>query len=144
MSALDIQSAYDPSEQLALLQRQCRQRSVAIYRDQALYLQVLRDEVQTATRQALFSLLSEVDPARFSRLSAVERSRFHAAIQNLTKRCSVLLTVEQLIHLVNQMHDEQRRQQAHASREVLQGLTKNLQETKAATQSDQSDHRRSR
>jgi hypothetical protein len=76
VSALDIQSAYDPSEQLALLQRQCRQRSVAIYRDQALYLQVLRDEVQTATRQALFSLLSEVDPARFSRLSAVERSRF--------------------------------------------------------------------
>jgi hypothetical protein len=139
VSALDIQSAYDPSEQLALLQRQCRQRSVAIYRDQALYLQVLRDEVQTATRQALFSLLSEVDPARFSRLSAVERSRFHAAIQDLTKRCSVLLTVEQLIHLVNQMHDEQRRQQAHASREVLQGLTKNLQETKAATQSDQSD-----
>jgi hypothetical protein len=47
--------------------------------------------------------------------------------------------VEQLIHLVNQMHDEQRRQQAHASREVFQGLTKNLQETKAATQSDPSD-----
>ena len=142
MSALDIKSAYDPSEQLALLQRQCRQRSVAIYRDQALYLQVLRDEVQTATRQALFSLLGEVDPARFSRLSAVERSRFHAAIQDLTKRCSVLLTVEQLIHLVNQMHDEQRRQQAHASREMFQGLSKNLQETKAATQSDQPDSSR--
>ncbi|MBL6792093.1 hypothetical protein OAI49_01300 [Synechococcus sp. AH-558-M21] len=139
MSVPDIKSAYDPSEQLARLQRQCRLRSVAIYRDQALYLQVLRDEVQAATRQALFSLLSEVDPARFSRLSGIERSRFHAAVQDLTKRCSVLLTVEQLMHLVTQMHDEQRRQQAHASREMLQGLSKNLQETKTATQQDQTD-----
>ena len=139
MSVPDIKSAYDPSEQLARLQRQCRLRSVAIYRDQALYLQVLRDEVQAATRQALFSLLSEVDPARFSRLSGIERSRFHAAVQDLTKRCSVLLTVEQLMHLVTQMHDEQRRQQAHASREMLQGLSKNLQETKTATQQDQPD-----
>ena len=113
--------------------------SVAIYRDQALYLQVLRDEVQAATRQALFSLLSEVDPARFSRLSAFERNRFHAAVDDLTKRCSVLLTVEQLMHLVRQMHDEQRRQQAHASREMLQGLSKNLQETKTATQPEQPD-----
>ena len=113
--------------------------SIAIYRDQALYLQVLRDEVQAATRQALFSLLSEVDPARFSRLSAIERNRFHAAVEDLTQRCSVLLTVEQLMHLVRQMHDEQRRQQAHASREMLQGLSKNLQETKTATQPDQPD-----
>jgi len=59
--------------------------SIAIYRDQALYLQVLRDEVQAATRQALFSLLSEVDPARFSRLSAIERNRFHAAVEDLTQ-----------------------------------------------------------
>ncbi len=139
MSVPDIKSAYDPSEQLARLQRQCRLISVAIYRDQALYLQVLRDEVQAATRQALFSLLSEVDPARFSRLSAVERNRFHAAVDDLTKRCSVLLTVEQLMHLVRQMHDEQRRQQAHASREMLQGLSKNLQETKTATQPEQPD-----
>ena len=139
MSVPDIKSAYDPTEQLARLQRQCRLISIAIYRDQALYLQVLRDEVQAATRQALFSLLSEVDPARFSRLSAIERNRFHAAVEDLTKRCSVLLTVEQLMHLVRQMHDEQRRQQAHASREMLQGLSKNLQETKPATQSDQPD-----
>ena len=137
MSVPDIKSAYDPSEQLARLQRQCRLISIAIYRDQALYLQVLREEVQAATRQALFSLLSEVDPARFSRLSAIERNRFHAAVEDLTKRCSVLLTVEQLMHLVRQMHDEQRRQQAHASREMLQGLSKNLQETKPSIQPDQ-------
>jgi hypothetical protein len=43
------------------------------------------------------------------------------------------------MHLVTQMHDEQRRQQAHASREMLQGLSKNLQETKTATQQDQPD-----
>ena len=134
MSVPEINSAYDPSEQLARLNRQCRLKSVAIYRDQALYLQVLRDELQAATRQALFSLLSEVDPARFSRLPASERNRFHGAVQDLTQRCSVLLTVEQLMHLVTQMHEEQRRQQAHASREMFQGLSKNLQETKQTTQ----------
>ena len=139
MAVPDIKSAYDPSEQLARLQRQCRLSSVAIYRDQALYLQVLRDEVQAATRQALFSLLSEVDPARFSRLSTGERDRFHLAVEDLIKRCSVLLTVEQLMHLVTQMHDEQRRQQAHASREMLQGLSKNFQDTKSAPQPDQPD-----
>jgi hypothetical protein len=43
------------------------------------------------------------------------------------------------MHLVTQMHDEQRRQQAHASREMLQGLSKNFQDTKSAPQPDQPD-----
>jgi len=106
---------------------------VAIYREQALYLQVLRDLLQSATRQALFNLLGEVDPSRFSRLPDQARQNFHQVIDQLTKRCSVLLTVEQLILLVNQMQQEQRRRQAHASRVMLQNLTQQVNTAEVAS-----------
>jgi len=118
----DPSSAYNPDEQLARLGRLCRLRSIAVYREQALYLQVLRDELGPAVRQALFSLMSETDPLRFNRLSEGQRTRFHAAIDNLINRCSVLLTVEQQMHLADQIQQEQLRHQARASRQMLQGL----------------------
>ena len=124
MSDPDVRPAYDPSEQLARLQRLCRLRAIALYREQALYLQVLRELLAGATRQALFNLLGEVDPSRFSRLPESTRQNFHASVNDLIDRCSVLLTVEQLMQLVQQMQQEQRRQQAHASRSMLQKLSR--------------------
>jgi len=124
LSDPDVRPAYDPSEQLARLQRLCRLRAIALYREQALYLQVLRELLAGATRQALFNLLGEVDPSRFSRLPESTRQNFHAAVNDLIDRCSVLLTVEQLMQLVQQMQQEQRRQQAHASRSMLQKLSR--------------------
>lgn len=123
MSEPAVRDSHNPSEQLARLEKLCRLRGIALYRDQALYLQILRDELQSATRQALFNLLSDVDASRFSRLSESDRSRFHGAIDGLVSRCSVLLTVEQLMQLMNQMQKEQMQHQAHASREMLQGLS---------------------
>lgn len=122
MPISDPSSAYNSDEQLARLGRLCRLRSIAVYREQALYLQVLRDELGPAVRQALFSLMSETDPLRFNRLSEGQRTRFHAAIDNLINRCSVLLTVEQQMHLADQIQQEQLRHQARASRQMLQGL----------------------
>ena len=129
MSDPDVRPAYDPSEQLARLQRLCRLRAIALYREQALYLQVLRELLEGATRQALFNLLGEVDPSRFGRLPESTRRNFHAAVTDLIDRCSVLLTVEQLMQLVGQMQQEQRRQQAHASRSMLQKLSRQSQES---------------
>ncbi len=129
MSDPDVRPAYDPSEQLARLQRLCRLRAIALYREQALYLQVLRELLEGATRQALFNLLGEVDPSRFGRLPESTRLNFHAAVTDLIDRCSVLLTVEQLMQLVGQMQQEQRRQQAHASRSMLQKLSRQSQES---------------
>ena len=68
MPVSDRTSAHDPDEQLARLRSLCRLRSVAIYLEQALYLQILRDELEPALRQALCSLISETDPLRFSQL----------------------------------------------------------------------------
>ena len=123
MPASDRTSAHDPDEQLARLQRLCRLRSIAIYREQALYLQILRDELEPALRQALFSLMSETDPLRFSQLPEANRTRFHAAVQRLINRCSVLLTVEQQMHLAGQMNKEQFRRHTRASRQMLQELS---------------------
>ena len=118
----DFLSAHDPVEQLARLQKLCRLRSIAVYRETALYLQILREELDPALRQSLFQLISESDPLRFSRMPESKRQGFHAAVQQLTQRCSVLLTVEQQMHLAGQMQGEHHRRKARASRQMLQGL----------------------
>ena len=139
MPISDPSSAFNPDEQLARLGRLCRLRSIAVYREQALYLQVLRDELGPAVRQALFSLMSETDPLRFNRLSEGQRTRFHAAIDNLINRCSVLLTVEQQMHLADQIQQEQLRHQARASRQMLQGLQQAAQQQQSEPSSQLSD-----
>ncbi|QNJ28883.1 hypothetical protein [Synechococcus sp. A15-24] len=139
MPISDPSSAYNPDEQLARLGRLCRLRSIAVYREQALYLQVLRYELGPAVRQALFSLMSETDPLRFNRLSEGQRTRFHAAIDNLINRCSVLLTVEQQMHLADQIQQEQLRHQARASRQMLQGLQQAAQQQQSEPSSQLSD-----
>ena len=139
MPISDPSSAYNPDEQLARLGRLCRLRSIAVYREQALYLQVLRDELGPAVRQALFSLMSETDPLRFNRLTEGQRIRFHAAIDNLINRCSVLLTVEQQMHLADQIQQEQLRHQARASRQMLQGLQQAAQQQQSEPSSQLSD-----
>ena len=128
MPEAEGRSGRDPSEQLARLQRVCRQRSVEVYRDQALYLQILREELRDSTRQALFRLISDVDPGRFSALPESSRRRFHVAVDGLIQRCSVLLTVEQLMHLMVQMDEEVRRRQARLSRDMLRGLAEQQQQ----------------
>ena len=131
MPEAEGRSGRDPSEQLARLQRVCRQRSVEVYRDQALYLQILREELRDSTRQALFRLISDVDPGRFSALPESSRRRFHAAVDGLIQRCSVLLTIEQLMHLMVQMDEEVRRRQARLSRDMLRGLAEQQQQSSA-------------
>ena len=133
MPEAEGRSGHDPSEQLALLQRLCRQRSVEVYRDQALYLQILREELRDSTRQALFRLISDVDPGRFSALPESSRRRFHAAVDGLIQRCSVLLTIEQLMHLMVQMDEEVRRRQARLSRDMLRGLAEQQQQSSATS-----------
>ena len=139
MPVTDPSSAYDPNEQLARLGRLCRLRSIAVYREQALYLQVLRDELGPAVRQALFSLMSETDPLRLNQLTDGQRIRFHAAIDKLINRCSVLLTVEQQMHLADQIQQEQLRHQARASRQMLQGLQQAAQQQQSEPSSQLSD-----
>ena len=127
MPESDIRSAHDPSEQLARLVTLCRHRSVEIYRDQALYLQILREELHPAVNHALFNLFSEVDPTRFSKLPEKSRVDFHNSVNNLVQRSSVLMTVEQLLYLMRQMQNEQRQRQEQVGKEILKGLSQEVE-----------------
>ena len=135
MPEAEPHNVHDPSEQLAKLQWLCQQRSASLYRDEALYLQILRDELPSRIRQALYRLVSDVDPGRFANLPESTRQQFHVAVDELVSRCSVLLTIEQLVHLVGQMEEEARRHQARANRELLNGLAQQQEQlTQSSTE----------
>ena len=134
MSTTDNRSGYDPESQLMQLQELCRRRSRVLYRDQALYLQVLRDELLERTRQALFTLISNVEPSRFAELSSSSRERFQSAVADLTQRCSVLLTVEQSMVLAQQLRDEARRHEERSRRDMVKVLGQQMQRPPQANQ----------
>ena len=123
------------------LQQLCRQRSRVLYRDQALYLQILRDELLDRTLQALFALVTKVEPSRFSALSPDARQQFQAAVATLTQRCSVVLTVEQLMVLAQQLRDESVRQDERSRREMVKVLGKQLQQSSQSDPEPQRDPR---
>ncbi|MGB1621620.1 MAG: hypothetical protein ACPHAS_03025 [Synechococcus sp.] len=141
MSTTDNRSGYDPESQLMQLQQLCRQRSRVLYRDQALYLQILRDELLDRTLQALFTLVTKVEPSRFSALSPDARQQFQAAVATLTQRCSVVLTVEQLMVLAQQLRDESVRQDERSRREMVKVLGKQLQQSSQSDPEPQGDPR---
>ena len=139
MSTTDNRSGYDPESQLTQLKQLCRQRSRVLYRDQALYLQILRDELQERALQALFALVTKVEPSRFSALSPEARQQFQASVVNLTQRCSVVLTVEQLMVLAQQIREEAVRQDDRSRREMVKVLGKQLQQTTPSAPEPQRD-----
>lgn len=139
MPEQDNLSVHDPVEQLARLQRLCRLRSIAVYRETALYLQILREELEPAVRQALFQLISESDPLRFSRMPDSQRQTFHTAVGQLTQRCTVLLTVEQQMLLADQMQRESQRRKNRASQQMLQDLHQAAASSVSATTAPAAD-----
>jgi hypothetical protein len=95
-----------------------------LYRDLALYLQVLRESLLNAVQQAIFHLATRFYPDRYSGLDQEQRSGLHAHIRELVQRCCSLLTVEQLVQLAGQIALEHRQQQRRRQREWLAQLRK--------------------
>jgi hypothetical protein len=93
-----------------------------LYRQLALYLQVLRGVVPRSVEQACFHLVTQIHPARYRALLPQRRAQFHRRISSLVSRCSSLLTVEQLIHLAAQMAQERVRQRQGRQQELLERL----------------------
>ena len=85
------------------LHQRLEQSNPALYRDLALYLQVLRAGLPQAVQQASFHLATQVVPARYMALDTAERLELQRRLQQLVQRCSALLTVEQLIVLARQV-----------------------------------------
>ncbi len=104
------------------LRQRLEQSNPALYRDLALYLQVLRACLPQAVLQATFHLATQVVPARFTALDTAERLGLQRRLQQLVQRCNALLTVEQLIVLARQVRAEQQRLRRREQRRLLAAM----------------------
>ena len=114
-------SGYDPKEQLRRLQQRCRRLAPLLYREQALYLQLLRNLLLPSVRNALGHLLCERGQ-RLSRMSSEQQAELQQTFDGLIQRCSSLMTVEQLMDLARRLQKEASEFRQQAQREVSQSL----------------------
>lgn len=120
-----------PPAALEDISRQLDASNPELYRHLALYLQVLRQALPARVEQAIFHLATQIHPERYAALPDPKRERLHQRISSLVRRCSSLLTVEQLAHLADQMHREQRQQARRERLRLLGSLTDHGRETPA-------------
>jgi len=93
-----------------------------LYRQLALYLQVLRKGLLHAVQQACFHLATQTYPERFSAIGASRRLELQERLQALVQRCNCLLTVEQLMGLASQLKSRQQRQRRRDQQRLLLAL----------------------
>jgi hypothetical protein len=93
-------------QQLETLRQQCASLNPELYRQLALYLQVLRDGLLAAVQQACFHVATEVHPDRYLAMPQPARRRLHRRLDALVRRGASLLTVEQLALLAAQLRRE--------------------------------------
>ncbi|MFM2204946.1 MAG: hypothetical protein RLZZ560_341 [Cyanobacteriota bacterium] len=137
----------EAQRQCDLLLAQQEQLTPELYRDLALYLQVLREGLLHAVQQACFHLATQVAPERYSQLPAARRQAFQRRLEALVQRCNALLTVEQLMGLAAQQQRREHRRRRLSQQQLLQRLLKDGDDATsagaepAATASDhQADH----
>ncbi len=125
-------SGYDPKEQLRRLQQRSRRLAPLLYREQALYLQLLRNLLLPSVRTAVGHLLCERGQ-RLSRLSAEQQSELQQTFDGLVQRCSSLLTVEQLMDLSRRLQKEALEYRQQAQLEVSQSLQADVESAQPET-----------
>ena len=114
-------SGYDPTEQLLRLRQRSRSLAPLLYREQALYLQLLRSLLLPSVRNAVGHLLCERGQ-RLSGISAEQQSELQQTFDGLVQRCSSLLTVEQLMDLSRRLQKDALAYRQQAQLEVSQSL----------------------
>ena len=91
-------SAHQPlGADLGAIQAELASSNPQLYRQIALYLQILRDVLPASVDQVCFHLATQVYPGRYRSLSSKDRRRLHGRLQQLVQRCTTRLTLEQLL-----------------------------------------------
>ena len=111
-------------QQLSALSAGREASNAGLYRDLALYLQVLREGLLNAVQQACFHLATRFYPESYCDLDPEQRAALHRRIAELVLQCCSLLTVEQLVQLAGKIGRERRQQQQRRQREWLAHLRK--------------------
>ena len=118
----NVRSLDEAKAQLLSLLEQQEEFTPALYRDLALYLQVLRDGLLHSVQQACFHLATQVVPERYNQLPPERRETFQRRLQSLVKRSCSLLTVEQVMGLAAQQARKQERRQLQEQQKILQTM----------------------
>lgn len=119
-----MSEAAGPAPQsLGAIQARLDQQIPQLYRDLALYLQVLREVLPASLDQASSHLATQVSPQAYNRLRPGERAHLHSRLKGLMGRCSSFLTVEQLLNLATQMAHERHRLAQRDQTRFLDGLS---------------------
>jgi len=114
-------SGYDANEQLRRLQERSRRLAPLLYREQALYLQLVRELLVPSVRNAVGYVLCERGE-RLSRLSTQQQSSLQKTFDGIVQRCMSLLTIEQLMDLSKRLQKESLEFRQQAQLEVNQSL----------------------
>ncbi|MEY3544283.1 MAG: hypothetical protein RLZZ247_440 [Cyanobacteriota bacterium] len=112
----------EAQRQIDLLLQQQEQLAPELYRDLALYLQVLREGLLHAVQQACFHLATQVVPERYNQLPAERRQAFQQRLQELVQRTGTLLTIEQVIGLAAQQQRREHRRQRTQQQRMLEAF----------------------
>lgn len=106
---------HDVDDQLDRLRRQLADSIPGLYRDLALYLQVLRKALPDSVQQACFTLASRHADGVYGDLPSPSRQALHRRLNTLLQRCTSLLTVEQLAVLGGQLQRQRLRAESDST-----------------------------
>jgi len=110
-----------------------------LYRDLALYLQVVRQVLPGAVDQAVFHLVTQGESALYTQQTQERRDQFHDRVHTLVQRCLSLLTVEQLVPLAAQMERELQRRRIETHRQLMEDWTSESHAREPAHQEEAPD-----
>lgn len=121
-----VEPAGPGADPLRAIQARLVEQIPNLYRDLALYLQVLRDGLPVSLDQACSHLATQVHPRRYNRLHPAERQQLHQRLKTLLRSCCSLLTVEQLLNLASQMARERQRLALREHTRLLHSLDEGM------------------
>jgi len=110
-----------------------------LYRDLALYLQVVRQVLPGAVDQAVFHLVTQGPASAYIRQPQDRRDQFHDRVNTLVRRCLSLLTVEQLVPLAAQMERERQKRRLETRAQFIDDWTSEVRASEAADQYETQD-----
>jgi hypothetical protein len=110
-----------------------------LYRDLALYLQVVRQVLPGAVDQAVFHLVTQGAASPYTRQPQDRRDQFHGRVNTLVRRCLSLLTVEQLVPLAAQMERERQTRRLETRHQLMEDWTSTARSSEPADQDETQD-----
>jgi len=127
------------SDQTKSIHAQRQGANPQLYRDLALYLQVVRQVLPGAVDQAVFHLVTQGESSLYTQQTQQRRDQFHDRVHTLVQRCLSLLTVEQLVPLAAQMERELQRRRIETRRQLIEDWTSESQAKEPAHQEEAPD-----